>query len=370
MNHERLLAWYTQNARDLPFRNRPDAYRVYISEVMAQQTRIEAMLGHYERFLALFPDLSSLAAASEDALMKAWQGLGYYSRARSLQKTAKICVEKYGARLPESRDELMKLPGIGAYTAGAIASIVYGERVSAVDGNVIRVYARYYGLEDDFSTQKNRKALTALVDADLPEGEAMHVWNQALMELGATVCMPKTAACFRCPLEEACAAARQPDPTRLPIKKEKKARRIEEKHIIVPAAVTGYGSQGKLRIVIALERRSKNGLLAGLYGFGEQKPAHVLYETDLGEYRHVFSHVEWNMKGALVLVDPAEIDARFLGLEEIEAGCSIPSAFYPFYSRAKTLLEQNASRFLSLCADADQKRLRSEDETAAETKNE
>ena len=180
---ELLLQWYASNQRDLPWRRRKSAYEIWVSEIMLQQTRVETVISYYERFLAELPDLSALAEVSEERLLKLWEGLGYYSRVRNMQKAARVCMEQYGGQLPKTAAELEKLPGIGHYTAGAIASIAYGEQVCAVDGNLGRIYARLFLLEDDMTTPAGRKKVEKLIRQDMAED--MGSMNQALMDIGA-----------------------------------------------------------------------------------------------------------------------------------------------------------------------------------------
>ena len=202
MFQEDLLRWYQENARKLVFRQKKEAYSIWVSEIMAQQTRIEAMLPYYERFMARYPDLNSLAQAHEDDLVKIWQGLGYYNRVKNMKKCAAYCVENYHGQFPQTKKELSKLPGIGDYTAGAIASIAFDEKVSAVDGNVIRVFSRLYHITEDVSQTKIKKQITELVDASL--ADPISDYNQALMELGALVCIPKNPRCDICPIRKDC----------------------------------------------------------------------------------------------------------------------------------------------------------------------
>lgn len=329
MNQKALLEWYAREQRDLPFRHSNDPYRIWISEIMSQQTRIEAMLDHYRRFLEQFPDLPALARADDDALMKAWQGLGYYSRARNLKKAAMVCMEKFDGQLPRTYPELLSLPGIGEYTAGAIASIAYGQRIPAIDGNVIRVYARLERLEDDFSQTRAKKALRERVLRDLPEEKNMPHWTQALMELGARVCTPAVAYCRRCPLSSECQSAFREDAASLPNAKKKAARKVEEREVIIQAAWTEKGW------ALKLQRRPERGLLAGLYDFGSERPAMILETFDLSTYRHVFSHREWAMHGWLVLT---EENGPFVPVDTIETSSAIPSAYMPFYQKAMEIL--------------------------------
>ena len=202
---EPLLAWYGANARDLPWRRSPDAYRVWVSEIMLQQTRVAAVLGYYARFLEAFPTVEALAGADEGQLMKLWEGLGYYSRARNLQKAARVVTEQLGGRFPETYEGLMALPGIGDYTAGAILSIAFGQRVPAVDGNVLRLAARITGSRADVTDMKVRRAFRAQVLEAMPEAARSGAYNQALMDLGATVCLPNgEPLCESCPARDFC----------------------------------------------------------------------------------------------------------------------------------------------------------------------
>lgn len=315
-----LLEWYHENRRDLPFRRSRDPYQIWISEIMAQQTRIQALLEHFEKFIQLFPDVKTLAEADEDEVLKAWQGLGYYSRARNLQKAARQCVEFYNSALPKTKQELLTLAGVGDYTAGAIASIAYNEKVSAVDGNVIRVFSRLFYITDSVSKASGKQKITNLVEQSLPEDVSSY--NQALMELGALVCLPKNPKCDICPIQNYCIGYAKNDVSRLPIKDTKKARRIEHKKIYIPVSKDGK--------FIKLSKRDEKGLLAGLYGFEERKPVKIYKEVRLEDYTHVFSHVEWHMEGYLVYTDP---DSSFISLEEAEK-LAVPTAFQSFYQQA------------------------------------
>lgn len=319
-----LLEWYAKNHRDLEFRQTKDPYRIWISEVMAQQTRIETMRPYFENFIKTYPTLQDLAHADDDTLHKAWQGLGYYSRARNLKKTAVIC-EKSG--LPDAKTELLKLPGIGPYTAGAIASIAFGEKVSAVDGNVLRVYSRIYDVHEDVLSTQGRKTITALVDADL--SDEIGDWNQALMELGALICTP-VPKCDKCPISAYCAAD---DPASLPVKKKSRPKRVEKKKLVVYSDGSG----------IKLVKRSE-GLLSGLYGF-EETDTYPADSIDLGEYSHTFSHVVWQMEARLVI--NKNIDC--VSFDTIRESYSIPSAYMPFLERAEKVLRNlNTDSFQTL----------------------
>lgn len=235
-----LLTWYKSQARALPWREEPTPYRVWISEIMLQQTRVEAVRPYFERFITALPDLQALAICPEERLLKLWEGLGYYNRARNLQKTAQIVLAEYQGPLPADFEQLLQLPGIGRYTAGAIASIAYGQKAAAVDGNVLRVITRLITCPEDILKDRTKRAVEAALLTIMPEGAAAGAFNQALMELGATVCLPRgTALCPRCPLHRLCLASAEDCIADFPKKTPSKARRIENEPFSCSAAKTG-----------------------------------------------------------------------------------------------------------------------------------
>ncbi len=295
-----LLAWYRENARTLPWRSDPTPYHVLVSEIMLQQTRVAAVLDYYRRFLAELPDLVALSQVSEDRLMKLWQGLGYYNRARNLQKAARQINEACGGVFPDTFDGLRALAGVGDYTAGAVGSIAFGLPVPAVDGNVLRVVARLTGDAGDISTPAMKKAVTEKLTAILPTA-CPGDFNQALMELGAVVCLPNGAPlCEECPCRAFCAAHLQDKTDVLPVKAPKKARKAEQKVIFLIV----YHN------CVALRRRPAKGLLAGLWEYpNEPEPAENClktwgitphHEEFAGVGRHIFTHREWGMTGRFV----------------------------------------------------------------------
>lgn len=332
MFQQDLLTWYQHNKRELPFRKNRNAYQIWISEIMAQQTRIEAMLPYFERFIEELPDMKSLAEVSDEKLNKLWQGLGYYSRARNLKKCAQVCMEQYDGKLPPTKEQLKKLPGIGPYTAGAIASIAYGQRVSCVDGNVIRVFSRIYDCHEDMARSKGRKYIEKKVDESLPEAAYIHDYNQALMELGALICIPSGPRCDRCPIRAYCKGYANQTCDQLPVLIKKKNRRIEKKTIYI------WTDGTRIRLV----KRSEKGLLYQLYGFDEQQPEHSIRRVELTPYTHIFSHVEWHMKAFLVYTDQA--DENFHTLSDIQKKYAVPSAFQPFLTEAETLIQGKENR--------------------------
>ena len=337
-----LVEWFRENQRDLPWRKRMDAYRVWISEIMLQQTRVEAVKPYYERFLKELPDVKALAEVPEDRLLKLWEGLGYYNRARNLKEAACQIMEKYGGRFPETYEEIRGLKGIGNYTAGAVSSFVYGVRKPAVDGNVLRVVTRITADGSDISKAGTRTKVEREVEEVIP-AEAAGDFNQSLIELGAIVCVPNgEPKCGICPVSGICLAHAQGRETEFPVKAKKKARRIEKRTILV------FRDNEKT----AVRKRPDTGLLAGLYEFpgteGHLKqPEVVRYAKSLGlmpirvkklgSAKHIFSHVEWHMVGYEVIVDELEKNVRdqgaapgeilFAELRELKEHYPMPSAF-------------------------------------------
>ncbi len=332
-----LLEWYEAEKRDLPWRHTRDPYRIWVSEVMLQQTRVEAVRGYYARFLEALPDVRALAAAEETVYLKLWEGLGYYSRARNLHRAAVVVCEEFGGRFPEDHKALLSLPGIGDYTAGAVASIAFGARVPAVDGNVLRVVTRLLNDGRPITDPKVKADLRGKVAGIVP-ADAPGAFNQALMELGATVCVPNGAPrCGSCPLMHLCEGYHLGTAAGLPVKAAKKPRRIE------PRTVFLLRCGGKA----ALRRRPPKGLLGGLWELpsadGELSPAQagaLLAEwglqtgqlLSLRPAKHIFSHVEWHMTGYYAdCAAPAEGFA-WAAPEQLREEYALPSAFRPFLS--------------------------------------
>lgn len=301
-----LILWYAAHRTDMPWRREPTPYHVWVSEVMLQQTRIEAVLPYYERFLTALPTVAALADATEEQLMKLWQGLGYYSRARHLHSAAVCLVENYGGELPRSAALLRTLPGIGEYTAGAIASIAYGEPEPAVDGNVMRVVARLTENREDVLRSATRARVTALLRRCYTPGEPAALLTEGWMELGERVCIPNGAPrCEQCPLASLCRARAAGTAASLPVRAASRPRAREEMTVLLLC----YGD------TVALHRRSGRGLLAGLYEFphlpgrlgGDAVREHLLARgfapeavTPCGDAVHIFTHREWHMTGYLV----------------------------------------------------------------------
>jgi A/G-specific adenine glycosylase len=262
----RLLAWYKENKRDLPWRKTRDPYRIWVSEIMLQQTRVETVIPYYERFLKRFPGVTALARAPLDRVLKAWENLGYYSRARHLHDAARIIVTRFGGKIPDTKEQLLQLPGIGAYTAGAVLSIAFEKPCAAVDGNVIRVIARLFGVEEPIEGKGVKDQIGAIAQRLVPADEPGH-FVQALMDLGAGVCMPRGAECPICPLAVLCIARRKGIQEALPVKK--KAAMVPQRAAV--AAII-RNDAGKVLMV----KRPQRGLLGGLWSF----PGSALIEGD------------------------------------------------------------------------------------------
>lgn len=349
---EPLLRWYhaQETDRQLPWREDPSPYHVWLSEIMLQQTRAAAVIPYYEAFLAALPTIGNLAACDDDRLMKLWQGLGYYSRARNLKKAAGVIMEQHDGQLPADFKALRALPGIGDYTAGAIASIAFGLPAPAVDGNVLRTVTRLLAWPADILAASTKKATAELLAPHYPTGHEAGALNQAFMDLGATICLPHgTPHCARCPLSRLCLSHAEGREEEFPHKKPKKERRKEKLTVFVL-------HQGP---AIALRRRPDSGLLAGLWEFphvdGHLKKAEALqllqskgYTIDcmvpMPAAKHIFSHIEWQMhgyevwlsdRGDRVAESPADStrggqELRWISLPDVHTSYSIPSAFQHF----------------------------------------
>lgn len=316
-----LLAWYDINKRDLPWRDCGDPYKVWVSEVMSQQTRIEAMKPYYDNWMRLFPTLQDLANATEDEVVHAWQGLGYYSRARNLRLGVQDVVNNYGGIVPRNRKDMESLKGVGSYTAGAVLSMAYGEAEVAVDGNVLRIYARLYGVYDDILSTKGKKVITELVEATLPHNRPGD-FNQSLMDFGSAVCIPKSPRCSECPISHMCYAYQHNVTEQLPVRIKK------TKVIDVPVWIGILQYEG----YYLLHKRPNRGLLRSMWEFPSVEGAGSFDEAEQGlaelvgslgftlslqpivikELTHIFSHRKWFMKafkGDLIYTRHISIDA-------------------------------------------------------------
>lgn len=314
MAYPLLLDWYDANRRVLPFRGTRDPYAVWISEIMLQQTRTDTVSGYYTRFLNRFPNIAALAQADEQEVLKYWEGLGYYSRARNLHKAAQIMQREYGGRFPAAYEGIRALPGVGDYTAAAVASIAYRLPYPAIDGNLTRVLARVHGVREDADRPSVKRLIHELGEREI-DRERPGDWNQALMDLGATICVPGTPDCARCPLQAQCDAYAQGDADQLPI------RAAARPPVPVDVGVGLVIAEGR---VLTIKRDA--ALLKGLWVFllteGDSTPEGMARKLEalgmqanriipLGEARHVFTHRIWNMK--LYRVDLPAMHGRTAG---------------------------------------------------------
>jgi len=341
-----LLDWYSYNARILAWRENPKPYYVWVSEIMLQQTRVEAVKGYFERFIAALPDIRTLAEAEEEKLLKLWEGLGYYNRVRNLQKAAQQLMRDNEGELPADYEKLLLLPGIGTYTAGAIASIAYQIPVPVVDGNVLRVTKRISASFDDITKDSVKKELWQDLIRIIPKAHPGD-FNQALMELGATVCLPNgKPLCEQCPVMHLCRAFHEDKLMQIPVKPPKKERRKEERTILLMEYQDRY----------VIRKRDAKGLLAGLWelpGLEGKLDFHKLIDqlkseeieevniTPMGEAKHIFSHVEWHMIGYHILLTKPGIEFLkedaylWASREEINETYSIPSAFSAYIEKLR-----------------------------------
>ncbi len=331
----RLIEWYHANARVLPFRTHSTPYRVWVSEIMLQQTRVSAAMEHYNRFMAELPNVSDLAECPEEKLMKLWEGLGYYSRARNLQKAAQVIVEQHGGQLPADYKALLALPGIGEYTAGAIGSISFGLPVPAVDGNVLRVFSRIYNDDRDILKPDTKKAFTQRVLDCMPKDNPGD-YNQALMELGAMVCVPNgVPQCLACPVAGLCRGFAEGTAPSLPTKTPPKARKIQPVTVLLVQDAEGR---------YLIEKRKETGLLARLWQpvlFEEiitpeqahkeleQKGIDAEFQTQGKNAKHIFSHIEWQMQCYCFLAKSCKLPDNMVWADkkQLKEEYSLPNAF-------------------------------------------
>lgn len=330
-----LLPWYQANRRQLPWRADREPYHIWLSEIMLQQTRAEAVKGYYARFLAALPTVKALAGCDDDALHKLWEGLGYYSRVRNLKKAALVILTRYDGLFPRTYAEVLALPGIGEYTAGAICSIAYNMPTPAVDGNVLRVYSRLMDDPSPIDLPATKRNVTQALATVYPKQAGD--FTQALMELGATVCGPnRKPACEVCPCQAFCLGYRSGTAQALPVKSPKKEKRQEDRTVFLLSCDGRY----------ALEKRPGKGLLAGLWQFpnvaGHLDMAQALAEVEhmglrprelLREVsrKHMFTHIQWNMKGIYLEVAGMDGSFRWLTADEINAQAALPTAFRLFW---------------------------------------
>jgi len=352
---QKLPGWYRSQAdlRELPWRKSPTPYHTWLSEIMLQQTRASAVIPYYERFLASLPDIAALAACDDEALMKLWQGLGYYSRARNLKKAATIICQEHNGKIPQDFKTLLALPGIGRYTASAIGSIAFGQPWPAVDGNVLRVLSRALASTADIALPATKNSMEQALLPHYPQGETAGDLNQAFMDLGATICLPKgTPHCPRCPLEKICLAHAEGLEQELPRKSSPQKRRRENRTILLLI-------QGD---TVALHKRPPQGLLAGLWEFpnleGKLNKAAIKewlqtqglsakHIQKLSTAKHVFSHIEWHLSGwRIELTPPSDhilqensLPVIWVTQKELAEKYSLPSAFHYYLPKICSIEE-------------------------------
>lgn len=337
---EYLVAWYPDHARDLPWRRDRSPYHVWISEIMLQQTRVEAVKEYYKRFLEALPTIADLAAVEEDYLLKLWEGLGYYNRARNLKKAANTIVEDRNGKFPDTYEGILSLAGIGEYTAGAIGSICFDLPTPAVDGNVLRVYTRVMEDASNIDKQATKKKIREQLAKIYSKGQCGTL-TQGLMELGATICLPNgMPKCEECPLKTLCGAREHGTWQQYPVRDEKKNRRLEDKTVFVLQC----GDR------VAVRKRASKGLLSGMWEFPnvegiliEQQAADVAGHWNTApkqmkmsvNYTHVFSHVEWRMTAYYLACNQMCEQFHWATMEELEHEMAMPSAFRPFLDTLK-----------------------------------
>ncbi len=331
----KLLTWYEENKRDLPWRHTKNPYYIWVSEIMLQQTQVETVKVYYQRFIKTLPKLEDLATIHQDELLKLWEGLGYYSRVRNMQKTAQILTKAHQKTLPNTKEALIKLPGIGEYTAGAILSIAFDKTSIAIDGNVYRILGRIYRIKEPINKRITYKKYEEKMTSLLPSTNSSE-FTQSFMDLGSLICTPKNPKCESCPLNKECEAKKYQEQELYPIKEKKLSKTVEERSVFLLIY------KGK----IAIQKREEKGLLASLYEFPNtlKNPSLIEIENDLieknisfktviaiGEAKHIFSHKIWFMKGFCIeLTHPLK---KFLWVtkEELKLNYPIPSAFDYFY---------------------------------------
>lgn len=328
--NEPLLLWFQENKRYMPWREQPTFYYVWLSEIMLQQTRVDTVMSYFERFIKEVPTIEALASIPEDKLLKLWEGLGYYNRARNLKVAANQIMNEFNGIPPKTYDEIICLKGIGTYTAGAIMSIVYNEKIAAVDGNVLRVLTRVLKDDSDIMLDCTKKKFKNLIEQHMPENA--RDYTQALMELGALICLPNgEPKCKECPLNAFCKAYQTHTISNYPVKKVKKKRKVEKRSVFLFV----YQDQ------VLIEKRNDDGLLKGLYQFpnieGHFSQVEMKYFFDemgfdtstfekLPAAKHIFSHLEWHMQGYYVSVR-TKINGLWITVDELKETYSIPTAF-------------------------------------------
>lgn len=335
---DKLIHWYYLNKRDLPWRRDKDPYHVWISEIMLQQTRIEAVISYYYRFMEALPDISSLARVDEDWLLKLWEGLGYYNRARNLKKAAIIIMEKYDGKFPTNYEDILSLPGIGEYTASAISSICFSKKEVTVDGNVMRVFTRFWNDNSNISKDSTRKMIRRKLQEIIPDDAGS--FNEGLMELGEVVCLPNgIPKCSICPLWDSCYSFQNKNYFMFPVKDDLKKKEEVDITVIIPVW------NGKT----VVRKRKSSGLLHNLYEFPNVEGSLGIkevkkYGAEYGvvsdikpsiRYTHVFTHKKWKMRAYIVFLESVSCPNLFSSIATIKEKYALPTAFSPFLYQVK-----------------------------------
>lgn len=332
-----LLNWYEKNKRDLPWRHTKNPYYIWISEIMLQQTRVEAVKSYYQKFIKKIPTLKDLAEIKEDELLKLWEGLGYYSRVRNMQKTAKILILEGKENLPNDEKELLSLPGIGKYTTGAILSIAFDKPSIAIDGNVYRVLGRYYRIKESISKNSTYKIYENYLKQILPKKYAGD-FTQSFMDLGSMICTPKNPNCSLCPLKNECQARKSNETENYPVKDKKKKQKVEERNVYIL----------RYKDKIAIQKRKNKGLLASMYEFLNKEESLTIKDIEkqliqnnisfslvkeIGKSKHVFSHIIWEMTGYLIELEEPIKEFLWVSKKELQTKYAISSAFSYYYQQ-------------------------------------
>lgn len=331
---EAILDWYYENKRDLPWRRDKNPYHVWISEIMLQQTRIEAVIHYYNRFLTEIPTIYDLAVVSDDKLLKLWEGLGYYNRAHNLKKAAQMIIKDYNGVFPSTYEEILKLPGVGEYTASAISSICFQKKEATIDGNVLRVYTRFFNDSNSIDSLFNKKRIREHIKSMLPLNSGD--FNEALMEIGEVICIPnETPKCMLCPLANGCLARKNNNWNLFPVKKEKALKKELHYTILMFQYDDKY----------AILKRNHSSLLKGLWEFPNIEGKYSLLELkeyldkqkiiyeDVSTYisnKHIFTHQIWYMDSYIICLKEKIDDYIWVTLEELKNEYAIPTAFQPF----------------------------------------
>ncbi len=322
-----ILTWYDNNKRVLPWRNNKNPYYIWVSEIMLQQTRVQTVIPYFERFISELPTIHNLAICDEDKLLKLWEGLGYYNRVRNMQKAAKLVMDQFNGKLPSNQTDLESLPGIGNYTSGAILSIAYNQPFTAVDGNVLRVFARLLEIKENIKDKDIKKVIKNQVEQIIPTSR-IDDFNQSLMEIGAIICVPNGAPkCVVCPLQQHCKSYQHNTMNEIPIKQKKVKTRVEKRTVFLL----------QYKDKFAVQKRPNTGLLASMYEF-PNKENHIKKDTVLAGYprcditklpksTHQFSHLKWDMVGYKIKVESMDENYLWRTKKQLEEQYSIPTAF-------------------------------------------